>query len=74
MHLVSILSEIRASNASLYFHLSQVSVICFHSKGKIGGFMKKLFSKLFSMSGYMCALLGMNVDSCFVHLKTVKRN
>ena len=48
--------------------------MCFHSKGKIGGFMKKLFSKLFSMSGYMCALLGMNVDSCFVHLKTVKRN
>ena len=36
MHLVSILSEIRASNASLYFPLSQVSVMRFHSKGKIG--------------------------------------
>ena len=29
--------------------------------------MKKLFIKLFSMYGYMYALLGMNVDSCFVH-------
>lgn len=43
--------------------------MCFHSKGEIGGFMKKSFSKLFSMSGYMCALLGMSVDSCFVPSK-----
>lgn len=47
--------------------------MCFHSKGEIWGFMKKLFIKLFSMYGYMYALLGMNVDSCFVHWKTVKR-
>ena len=47
--------------------------MCFHSNGEIWGFMKKLFIKLFSMSGYMCALLGMNVDSCFVHRITVKR-
>lgn len=57
VHLVSVIIEMRVNNATLCFHHSWVSVMCFHSKREILGFMNKMFSKFFYMSGLICAML-----------------
>lgn len=57
VHLVSVIIEIRVNNATLCFQHSWVSVMCFHSKREIWGFMNKIFSKFFYMFSLMCAML-----------------